>query len=253
MNTKFLIVANWKMNLPHDESIAFVTNHYSQLSSLAENSTSTLVLCPSFTALYPIGTILKETSIKLGAQDCSNHLRGAFTGQISAQSLKSLGCSYCIVGHSDRRRFNGETSTVITQKAAHLVAHGIMPIICIGENKEEHERGETIDALEAQLTPILDWCNQQNGMPLQLPLYLAYEPLWAIGSGAPSNAHHLEVVFSWLHTMIQKCNQWAMWRFLYGGSISGVSAQEVRKIHALHGLLVGQASLDFQELKKIVE
>lgn len=253
MNNESLIVANWKMNFSHEEALLFVTQHYNNLCMLASTEKTKLILCPSFTALYPLYNVLKDTAIKLGAQDCSNHAKGPFTGQISAQCLKSLGCSYCVVGHSDRRKYNGETSHVVAQKASLLFTQGITPIICIGENSQEFEQGKTLAILEQQLAPVVNAFSGQSIPSAHAPIAIAYEPVWAIGTGKVPSYQHLEVVFSWLYTYIQKTSCPGIWKFLYGGSVTGKTAPEIKKVSHVKGLLIGQASLDFQELKKIVE
>lgn len=252
-NNDLLVVANWKMNFSHDESLAFVANHYSDFCNLTSMTKSTTVLCPLFTTLYPLQAILKDSQILIGAQDCSSHTKGAFTGQVSAQSLKSLGCSYCIVGHSERRKHNGETNAIIAQKALLLVDQGITPIICVGENSQEFEQGITLAVLEQQLSPVLDAFTGQKFPSTHAPLCIAYEPIWSIGTGKVSGYQHLEVVFSWLHRQTQRVCPGVSWKLLYGGSVTSQSAAEIKKVSYIGGFLVGGASLDFQEFKKIVE
>ena len=127
-----LVVANWKMEKTYRESVAWVEAYKPLLVSC--DGRVELALCPSYTSLSTIGALLHDTGIKLGAQNCSEHERGPFTGDVSALSLKELGCTYCIVGHSERRLYHGETDMMIAQKAVILVRSGIIPIVCIGES-----------------------------------------------------------------------------------------------------------------------
>lgn len=252
-NNEMLIVANWKMGFSHDESLTFVTQNYNGFCYLAKHNKRSIVLCPQFTALFPLHVVLKESAIKLGAQDCSNHARGAFTSQISAQSLKSLNCSYCIVGHSERRKYNGETDLAVAQKTLLLLDHGITPIICIGECSTEFEQGKTLETIENQLKPIHQALAGRCSSSKYSPICIAYEPTWSIGTGKVPSRKHLEVVYSWLHTYTQKTCPGMLWKFLYGGSVTQQSIPEIRKVPYVGGFLVGGASLDFQEFKKIVE
>jgi triosephosphate isomerase len=252
MNKKRFYIANWKMNLTYEETITFATHSYDALISLA-NPTTTIVLCPSYPALYPLAQIFKATGIYLGAQGCSNHQDGAFTGQVSAADLSSVGCTYCIIGHSEQRQFLGETHQTVAQKTILLLDAGISPIICIGETAEQNQQGQTIVTLEHQLTPLMQRIHERETLAHTLPLLVAYEPVWAIGSGSLPTVKHLQTVYAWLKQFLTLHTPSLPWHMLYGGSISSATAQEFASITELDGFLIGGASLDFQEFEKIVK
>ena len=140
----FLYIANWKMAVSYAVAQQFYANNNEAIKKLAQKQNSALILCPSFSALSIFSTMAREGAIALGAQDCSPYPSGAYTGDVDTLSLKQLGCSYCIVGHSERRLIHKETSEVVAQKCAQLQLHGITPIICVGETMTEKNNNETI-------------------------------------------------------------------------------------------------------------
>src|SRR5438477_12817571 len=123
------------MNMHAHEAVRFCTENYDELLNLSKNTNNSIVLCPSYVALFPVTQILQKTAIHIGAQDCSSYSNGAYTGEISAQSLAEVGCSYCIIGHSERRTLFNETHDTVAQKLTQLLNNNIKPIICIGETK----------------------------------------------------------------------------------------------------------------------
>lgn len=235
-----------------DTTLASVTAHYEKLISLAGTEKTTLVLCPSSPALYPLAEMFKETPIKLGAQDCSDHAKGAFTGQISAESLRSLCCSYSIIGHSERRQQCKESSQQVADKCSQLLGAGITPIVCIGETLDAHNDGKTLIALEEQLRPVLNFAKERAHALDNSTIILAYEPVWAIGSDKTPQIDHVDTVFAWLATITQKEAPFVHWAFLYGGNVTSQNVQNFKKIDRMGGFLIGRASLDFQELEKVV-
>jgi len=251
MNRSLTFIANWKMCFSFEQTIAFATQHYDELTALAQDSK--VILCPSFTTLYHLCTIYKETNVKIGAQDCSDHPKGAFTGQVSVESLKQLGCTFCIIGHSERRHYNHETDENVTNKFLQLIEQGIIPIICMGETIEEYKENKAFEVLEKQLTGILAAITNQPASFHNLPLYIAYEPVWSIGTGLIPTTQHLELIFAWLAHQTYKAAPFIQWKLLYGGSVKSDNVKILSKIPALDGFLIGGASLDFQEFKKIVE
>src|SRR6266404_3252729 len=166
---KYLYVANWKMNLSFQQSINFCTHNSDALQKLA--TTADIVLCPSFDALAPITQYFKNSSIAIGAQNCSEHKSGAYTGEVSAQSLAEIGIKYCIVGHSEQRIYHHETTESITKKIELLYANNITPIICIGETQQEFENNQTLMVLTEQLKPIFLGTNVPSNV------IIAYEPV----------------------------------------------------------------------------
>jgi triosephosphate isomerase len=248
----FIYIANWKMNLSYAQEIAYATDNKTGFIELSEKPETTIVLCPSFCSLSRLTELCKNTPIKIGAQDCSAYKSGAHTGQVSAQSLTEMGCIYCIVGHSERRTQFHETSELIAQKLSQLIANNITPILCIGETNKEHRAGRTTAVLEEQLAPILQILAHKETLA---PLVIAYEPVWAIGTGITPSPDNLRLIFTWLHGHLQQKLGHASQTFklIYGGSVDEKTGPAIAALADVNGLLVGGASIDFQKFKKIVE
>ena len=245
--SKRIFVANWKMQLSFDQSIAFARDHHADLVTLAEDNS--VVLCPSFPALHSLATQFKNTSLYIGAQTVSRHASGAYTGQVSAQSLKEVGCTYCIIGHSERRHYCHETNIDIEHKLKELLKQNITPIICIGETKEQHESKQTYELLERQLERVLQIIADAHN---EIDSYcIAYEPVWAIGTGIIPTVDELTQTFAWLHEECTAKTE-APVTLLYGGSVNPDNAQSILNIAYVRGLLIGSASLSFDKFKRII-
>jgi len=245
-----IYVANWKMNMPLDGALE-LTKQCKKLMAHQDNKEKQIVLCPTFPALYPIAKLLQSTPIGIGAQNCSEHEMGAYTGEVSAQSLSQVGCTYCIVGHSERRNYFHETNEIIARKVGKLFGAAINPIICIGETAKEHKDNKTLQALEQQLDPIINVIN--NAEQCSDELYIAYEPVWAIGTGKVPDKATLQTTFNWLHAHVQSALQPAKSVYLlYGGSVDEHTVKDIAEVQYIDGFLVGGASLDFQKFKNIV-
>ncbi|MBY0353077.1 triose-phosphate isomerase [Candidatus Babeliales bacterium] len=247
-----IFVANWKMYTSADEEIRIGSENYDNFIDLARNPNHEIILCPSFLSLHTLSNIFKETPVQLGAQDCSEHNKGAFTGQVSAKSLKAAGCSYCIIGHSERRQFNAENNQQISLKFQHLLDQGIAPIVCVGENETEYQEHRALQVLEDQLKEIFSLMRSSKYTLRDLPICIAYEPIWAIGTGNVAQPEHLNTVFAWLANQTKNIDPSINWKFLYGGSVKANNAAWLKEIEYLDGFLIGGASLDFQEFEKIV-
>jgi triosephosphate isomerase len=246
---KKLFVANWKMQLSFNQSCAFVKNHFDELKKLAAQPNSEIVLCPSFPALHNVKQILKNTPIHVGAQTVSRHVLGAYTGQVSAQSLAEVGCTYCIIGHSENRKYQHESNVDIEQKCKELLKNNITPIICIGEPKEAFEQKKTYAVLSEQLELIYKAIAEYNH---DINHYvIAYEPIWSIGTGIIPETTYLTEIFAWLHSQSKKQTN-TPFSLLYGGSVNAQNAQNILSIKHINGLLIGGASLDFATFKQIV-
>ncbi len=246
---KKLFVANWKMQKSFDTSLAFAHTHTQDLKTLAQHQRHQIVLCPSFPALFSFTQFFSKTNISIGAQTVSRHNKGAYTGQVSAQSLAEVGCTYCIIGHSETRKYQHESNVDIEQKCKELLKHNITPIICVGESKEQFEQKQTFDVLREQLKLIFKAIVEHNQNVGQYAI--AYEPIWAIGTSIIPEVAYLEEVFAWLH---KQCAQYtkAQFSLLYGGSVNAQNAHDILNIAHVNGLLIGGASLDFDSFNAIV-
>lgn len=234
-----LYVANWKMNKSFSAAMSFAQKYKNELSQLS-NEKNSIVVCPSYPALFPLAQLFSDTTISVGAQNCSAHEAGAYTGQVSAQSLKQAGCTYCIIGHSEQRAYCHLTDQEISEKLKLLLANNIIPIICIGESEQTYKEKKTFEVLSTQLELLLP----QLGTSASV---IAYEPVWAIGTGIVPENSYLKTIFSWL-----KQKKIAHCQLLYGGSVNEKNRDQLLQIEAIEGFLIGGASLDFQKLQKIV-
>lgn len=247
MNTKSLLfVANWKMNMPFTKAHSFIRTHLSALELLAQKSHSTIIICPSFIALSDIYMQTQKTSIKIGAQSCSEHVAGAYTGEVDALSLAQAGCAYTLVGHSERRTNFNESSKIIGGKIRRLLENNIIPIICVGETYNDYIGGRTFDILTEQIAPIITHSKHAK------TIIIAYEPVWSIGSGTIPDNDYLTSIFSWLSDTTTSQLPTTNLFFLYGGSVNEHNAQQIIHINHVHGLLIGSMSLDFQKFQNIV-
>jgi triosephosphate isomerase (TIM) len=250
MKNQYIFVGNWKMQLNFDETVQFASEYYDDFVSLADEHS--IVLCPEAISLYPMTQMFKATNVEIGAQNCSEHVVGAFTGDISAMSVHNVGCKYCIVGHSERRQNNHESDEKIARKIEHLLDYKVSPIICIGETKKDLDAKKVFEVLKKQLTPVLEKISQNSLIADYLPICIAYEPIWSIGTGDVPSVEHLDTVFAFIKDLVQKTSIKLNWRLLYGGSVNKENIEELKKINGLNGFLIGNSSLDFQEFKKIV-
>lgn len=205
-----------------------------------------VIFCPSFPALHLFSALAEKKLIVLGAQDCSPFSNGPHTGDVDALSLRQLGCSYCIVGHSERRTIYKESPELVAQKVAQLQLNQITPILCIGETMEEKERGATLAVLEQQLKPALTVSAGTQGT-----LMIAYEPVWAIGSGKqPTMGELAEIIAAIKRYSATIYNKPIP--VLYGGSVTADTISGIKKVPGIEGVLIGSASTDFNSLQKIV-
>lgn len=253
MKNNKLFIANWKMNLSFEETINYITSNYDKLVNLPIKTKSKIILCPSFTELYTIKQILKDTPIYIGAQNCSKHLKGSFTGEVSVINLNDIGCEYCIIGHSESRENLKEINADISEKLENLFDYEISPIICVGEEESDYNENKTISVLEKQLEPIFNKIKETPNIPEYLEICVAYEPVWSIGTGKTAKTSHLETIFAWLNDIAQKKTKHINWKLIYGGSINYENIKKLKKIEFVDGFLIGGASLSFQEFEKIVD
>jgi len=241
-----LVAGNWKMNTTVGEAVELVRE---MLKELDEIDNVEKVLCPPFISLVAVGEIIKGSSIKLGAQNMYFEDKGAYTGEISALMLVDL-CEFVIIGHSERRQFFNETREIVNKKVKAALKVGLKPILCIGERLDENEAGRTQEVVTEQLNSALAEVDSLKG------LTIAYEPVWAIGTGksatggqANETIGHIRQKIANLYDNVIARNT----RLLYGGSVTSDNIAEFVKQPEIDGALVGGASLKAGEFLSIVK
>lgn len=231
-----LIVGNWKMNGLRADS----KERVEKLKAAEASDAYDLVLCPPATLVAQVAGFTVGTAIAVGGQDCHAEASGAFTGNISAPMLKDIGCSYVIVGHSERRQLHGETDDTVLAKAKAAHAAGLTAIICIGETDEERTAGQANSVVRSQLAAsVPQGATAENTV-------IAYEPVWAIGTGKVASVDDIKA----MHAVIREEAKFKA-RILYGGSVKGANAKEILHIPNVDGVLVGGASLKADEFLAI--
>jgi len=244
-----LIAGNWKMNLSLQESADLVGALLGGVGSAAEGPE--IIVAPPFTALARARDLLKGTPIGLAAQDMHWEGSGAFTGEISAHHLKDIGCTAVILGHSERRKLFGETDAIVNKKLKTALAQRLIPIVCIGETAQEREAGKTFQVLETQVTGGL-----QGFSPAELaPLVVAYEPVWAIGTGKTAAPEQAQEAHAFVRGQLAKLGGAALAasaRILYGGSVTPENIDALMSQPDVDGALVGGASLKAAPFLRII-
>lgn len=248
MRTK-IVAGNWKMNNDLNASITLISDIKKELSG--KNSNVKIIVCPPFTSLESVSTVLKGTEISLGAQNMYFEESGAFTGEISPSMLKSVGCEYVILGHSERRTIFLESNQVINQKTKTAIKNNMKPIFCIGETLEEREGGITFKVIEKQVTEGLEGLTEKD---LE-HLIVAYEPVWAIGTGRNATPEQAQEVHAFIRQLISKLYSPAFANNLiiqYGGSVKPENSKELMSQSDIDGALVGGACLKADSFVKII-
>lgn len=234
-----LIVANWKMN-------GTLVEAHERATAIADGvslSPAKIVLCPPFVHLLTVAKAIKDSSVSLGAQDCSPEPKGAFTGDVSVPMLAEIGCTYTIVGHSERRQGHAETDEMVNLKASAVSALGLQPIICVGETllDREEDRAESVVATQIAAS-----------LPADLSSYIvAYEPIWAIGTGRTAAASDVQAMHAMIRAEVLRHYPAATVTILYGGSVKASNAAELLALPDVDGLLVGGASLVAEDFIRI--
>ena len=234
------VAGNWKMNLTRPQARALAER---VVAARPELGGSRIVLLPPFTALAAVGAALAGTDIGLGAQDLHWEDEGAFTGEVSGPMLKEAGCAYVLVGHSERRQLFGETDAGVNRKAGAALRAGLSPIVCVGETLEEREGGRTMERIDGQLAGGLAGL---SGNDME-NVVLAYEPVWAIGTGRTASPAQAEEVHAHIRRRLQDSygNERASCAIiLYGGSVKPANSYPLFKEKNIDGFLVGGASLE---------
>lgn len=239
-----IIAGNWKMNNTIDEARGLVSG---LIPFIGENHVD-VVLAPSFTALYVVSEMLSGSNIKLAAQDIFWEDRGAYTGEVSPIMLKDIGCSYVIIGHSERRQHFGEDDNSVNRKIKAALRHGLIPIVCIGETLKEREEGKTLNVIEQELTAGLTGISGDD-------IVIAYEPIWAIGTGKTATqeqANEMHIfIRKWLRDNYGEDYSRKI-RIQYGGSVTPENIDSLMAQPEIDGVLVGGASLKVESFVRIV-
>jgi triosephosphate isomerase len=241
-----LVAGNWKMHGSRAENASLIDAlvHGQQADASAE-----VLVCPPFVYLFEAARLLKSTQIALGAQSVCAEPIGAFTGEVSAAMLKDIGCQYVIVGHSERRAIYKEDDALVARKFVAAQGQGLTPILCIGETLEEREQERTFAVIARQLNAVLD----VTGPAPFASAVIAYEPVWAIGTGKNATSEQAQEVHAFIRAELAKRDARIAGdvRVLYGGSVKAANAAEIFAMPDVDGGLVGGASLKSEEFLKI--
>ncbi|TDI61186.1 MAG: triose-phosphate isomerase [Alphaproteobacteria bacterium] len=235
-----LVAGNWKMNGLGGDGLALAADLARRAASAKgeEAPACDLLVCPPATLLWRVAEALGQSPIAVGGQDCHANAEGAHTGDISAEMLKDAGASHAIVGHSERRAGHSETDALVRAKAEAALGAGLCAIICIGETEAQYGAGETLGVLERQLAGSLP-----KG-PAAAEVVVAYEPIWAIGTGLTPSLDEIAAVHAHIRGILGGASaEGGVMRILYGGSVNAANAAEILALEEVNGALVGGASL----------
>lgn len=246
---KPLITGNWKMNKTNSEAVLLVNSLKEKVKDTADVD---VMIAPPFTSLTVVSEVLKGSNVALGAQNFYFESSGAYTGEISASMLRECGCSWIIIGHSERRQYFGCTDEIVNKKLKAAIAAGLNPIVCIGETLKEREENKTFDILSQQLNiGLKDLAEEQYER-----LTIAYEPLWAIGTGRTATPEQAEEAHKYIRNTLSGMygeETAQSTRILYGGSIKPDNITDIMARENVDGGLVGGASLDADTFARIVK
>ncbi|MBU0549572.1 MAG: triose-phosphate isomerase [Candidatus Omnitrophica bacterium] len=246
---RLIIAGNWKMYKNISESLELTNGLKRELYDI-ENID--IVLCPVFTSLASVSEVLTDSNIQLGAQDVYWQKEGAFTGEISASMLKDAGCLFVIIGHSERRQYFSESNQSVNQKLKAVLESGMAPIVCVGETLKQREANKTLDIIKEQLQEGLEGISAEDAGRL----IIAYEPVWAIGTGKNATATQAEEVHAYIRSLLEKIytkDIAASIRIQYGGSVKPGNIEELMQQPDIDGALVGGASLNVDSFSEIIK
>ena len=244
---KKVIAGNWKMNMLPNEAMSFIE----QLIPLVKDTENEVILCVPYTDLFYSLLTAQNTNIKIGAQNMHFEEKGAYTGEVSGQMLKSIGVEYVIIGHSERRQYFAETDETVNKKLKATFENGLKPIVCVGETLEQRETGKTTEIITKQTELALEGLTEEQ----VANTIIAYEPIWAIGTGKTATSEDANESIKEIRKEIaQNYGQTVAERVIiqYGGSVKSKNAKELFTMSDIDGGLVGGASLDPEEFSKIV-
>ena len=243
MQKKRYIFGNWKMNGTPAMARELTRFLVADMPSIMVQ----VALFPPFPFISQAAQTAQGSALAIGGQDCSKHTApGAFTGEVSATMLKDIGCRYVLVGHSERRTHHAETDATVKVKAEAALAAGLIPVICVGESETERMAGTHLATVESQMRASLPSLNSNES------INIAYEPVWAIGSGAVPTAQQIEEMHKTIASLLTYDTSGAQTAILYGGSVKGSNAKEILSIPGVDGVLVGGASLKIDEFSAII-
>ena len=243
-----IIAGNWKMNKTPEEAAVLCRDLLPRLGALDDRE---VVLCPPFTALAVVSETIRGTKIALGAQNVFYEESGAYTGETSPVMLKALGVEYVIIGHSERRQYFGETDELVNRKVKAAIQHGLKPIICVGETLDQREAGITESLVKNQVEKAFSGVAAENAKQV----VVAYEPIWAIGTGKTATSEEANRVIGVIRTTLEGIYGNAVAetiRIQYGGSVKPGNIAELMQEPEIDGALVGGASLDADSFARIV-
>lgn len=247
---KKVIAGNWKMNKSLSESLSLIKEI--KLAALSLSGKAEVIICPPFTSLETGANLLKESPVKLGAQNMHFEESGAFTGEISASMLKSVGCEYVILGHSERRAIFHEPDEMINKKIKKALSSGLKPIFCVGETLEERESNRTEKVIEVQIVEGLKDIPESD----MKDIIIAYEPVWAIGTGKTATPQQAEDVHVFIRNLVKKLYSATTSDKIiiqYGGSVKPDNSKELLSMPNIDGALVGGACLKADSFIDIVK
>lgn len=245
---KKIVAGNWKMNL----SIAEGANLSEEIVQSNDQNDVDVIVIPPFTHLSTIAEKIKHSNVKLGAQNCNDHNEGAYTGEISPMVLKQIGVEFVLVGHSERRQYYNESNDLLSKKIDNILKNGLTPIFCVGELLEERNSGSQYDVILKQLNESLFHLDNEN----LLKTVIAYEPVWAIGTGLTASPEQAQEIHKFIRGKIaEKYNNDVANRIqiLYGGSCKPSNAKEIFSQNDVDGGLIGGASLNVKDFMGIVK
>jgi len=236
---KKIVAGNWKMNTTVAEGVALAKELVANMNQVPADVN--LVIAPPFVHLTSVGEAIKGSKIALSAQNCANKEKGAYTGEVAANMLAGIGCEYCILGHSERRQYYGETSATLVDKIALALANGLKPIYCVGEMLSEREAGNHFNVVKAQIEEVLFGLTAEQ----MAQVVIAYEPVWAIGTGVTATSDQAQEIHAFIRkTLAEKFGALAEdITILYGGSCKPSNAKELFAQKDIDGGLIGGAAL----------
>lgn len=244
---KKVIAGNWKMNMLPNEAISFIE----QITPIVKDTENEVILCVPYVDLFYSLLSAQNTNIKIGAQNMHWEEKGAYTGEVSGQMLKSIGVEYVIIGHSERRQYFAETDETVNKKVKAALANGLKPIICVGETLEQREQGKAEEIITKQTMLALDGLSKEQ----MENIVLAYEPIWAIGTGKTATSEDANNSIQSIRNKVAELYGQEIAEkitILYGGSVKADNAKELFSTTDIDGGLVGGASLKVEEFSKIV-